>query len=50
MTLPQDTSAWPDEAKEELEERIAIMIFHGGLPEYVARVEAEERVRARRKA
>ena len=45
--LPPDVSAWPADAREDLEERAGIMEFDGGLPRSAAEREAEHLVRLR---
>lgn len=47
MTLPPDLADWPEDAREEWEERAAIMEYDGGATRADAEMLAEERVRAR---
>lgn len=47
MSLPADVRAWPESARDELEERIAIVQFLAKLPADRAERQAEEIVRAR---
>ena len=43
--LPPEVTAWPADAREDLEERAAIQEFDGGLDRATAEREAEHRVR-----
>ena len=45
--LPPDVTAWPADAREDLEERSAIQEFDGGLDRATAERGAEHRVRLR---
>ena len=45
--LPPEVTAWPADAREDLEERAAIQEFDGGLDRATAEREAELRVRLR---
>ena len=45
--LPLEVTAWPADAREDLEERAAIQEFDGGLDRVTAEREAEHRVRLR---
>ncbi len=45
MILPPGRADWPEAAREELEERAAILEFEAGLPREEAERKAEELVR-----
>lgn len=47
--LPADVAAWPADARDQLDERVAIMVVSGGLAPDEAAVAAEASVRQNRR-